>query len=231
MKTCYLPLRCISRCIATSALALTVTLGAGCASIPQEAPDLSVQVGKRIAAIEQSHIRLLEAFFGEKRKQIEAYIAQVWIPTFADNFFSLPVNEKIWNELVSSGNKVDRLEFVTRAGRATLRRINEKRAELIQPLDDLERSMRDRIQAEYQQARAANNAITSFLSSAAAVDANRRRYMDLIDLPQSKLDEFVNEANDRVGTLVGGVEQVKGAVEDVEKYRSGILDLIKRLRN
>ena len=61
---------------------------AGCVSIPSEAPELSIELGKRISAIEESNITLIHRYFDHKREQVDNFIQEEWIPEFAKNFFS-----------------------------------------------------------------------------------------------------------------------------------------------
>jgi uncharacterized protein YceK len=43
-------------------LSVLITLN-GCATIPSEAPELSMELGKRISALEEANINLLYRFF------------------------------------------------------------------------------------------------------------------------------------------------------------------------
>ena len=148
--------------VTTLSVLIAVT---GCVSIPSEAPELSVELGKRIAAIEESNITLLNRFFDQKRKEVDKFIEEEWVPEFANHFFSNKTISDAWETIVSEDDKKQRLLFLVKTGPRLIKKINEKRLELIQPLDALERRIELKIREEYTQARAINNSITSFLLS------------------------------------------------------------------
>ena len=60
----------------------------GCISIPQEAPELSVELGNQISSIEKSHITLLHKYFNDKREKIDNFVLHEWAPLLANNYFS-----------------------------------------------------------------------------------------------------------------------------------------------
>ena len=155
--------------VTTLSVLIAVT---GCVSIPSEAPELSVELGKRIAAIE-------DRFFDQKRKEVDKFIEEEWVPEFANHFFSNKTISDAWETIVSEDDKKQRLLFLVKTGPRLIKKINEKRLELIQPLDALERRIELKIREEYTQARAINNSITSFLLSASKVADNRNRYLQM----------------------------------------------------
>ena len=75
---------------------LVVSLLAGCASIPSEAPELSAQLGTRISSLEAAHVRLLQEFFRDKRLRVDDFVQEVWVPIFAQEFFSDPKVDATW---------------------------------------------------------------------------------------------------------------------------------------
>lgn len=157
-------------------LALTwLVMLAGCASIPPEAAEMSSELGKRISAIEHANLALLNKYFDEKRKDVDAFVEEEWIPVFAQEFFDDPKISAVWDQVVASNDPEDRLKFVVIVGPRLQKKINTKRVELIQPLDDLERSIQRKIRREYDQARAMNNAVTGLLLSASEVVETRNR--------------------------------------------------------
>jgi len=161
---------------------------AGCASIPPEAPELSAELGKRISAIEDSNITLLKRFFDQKRRGVDRFIENEWVPEFANQFFSNDSISRAWDTIVRENDKKQRLLFVVKTGPKLQEKINEKRLELIQPLDQLERRIETKIRDEYTQARAMNSSITSFLLSASKVAENRNRYLEMVGVSDGSID-------------------------------------------
>ena len=96
--------------------------------------------------------------------------------------------------------------------------INQKRLELIQPLDDLERRIEKEIRAEYSQARALNNSITSFLLSASEVAENRNRYLEMAGVTDDKVGNLIDKTDDAVSDLLKGAKDAQGKIDSAVKY-------------
>jgi hypothetical protein len=173
-----------------------------CVSIPREAPELSAELGKRIAAIEASHLNLLHKFMDAKRAKVDEFLVREWVPVFAEEVFSEKIIRDAWTAVVTSGTDHDRLKFITILGPRIQEKINKKRLELIQPLDDLELTIERRLRDEYAQARAMNNTITSFLASAAEVAENRDRFLNMLGLDDRKISNALDETDKAVSELV-----------------------------
>ncbi|WP_295626863.1 hypothetical protein [uncultured Nitrosomonas sp.] len=128
----------------------------------------------------------------------------------------------MWKQVVQSQNVKDRLNFITLAGPKLQVKINQKRVELIQPLDELE--------AEYDQARVINNSLTAFLQSTSKIEENRKRYLDMIGMTNTDIDKFVNQTDQAVSELVVAARSVEDRVQDTERYREKIKSILDKLR-
>ena len=190
----------------------------GCASIPPEAPELSVQLGQRISAIEDANITLLHRYFDEKRKDVDRFIEDEWVPVFADEFFSNTKISNVWDTIVRENNKKDRLLFLIKTGPKLQARINRKRVELVAPLDDLERRIEQKLRDEYAQARAINNSLTSFLLSAAKVAENRERYLAMAGVTDQKIGKIIDATDDAISDLLETTGDVQERITAAEKY-------------
>lgn len=210
-------------------LAVVFVVG-GCARIPSEAPELSEQLGSRISALEAAHERLLAQFFLEKRRKVDEFVQDVWVPAFAQEFFSDQKISAIWNQVVQSQDPKDRLKFITIVGPRLQEKINKKRVELIQPLDELEATIREKLKAEYDQSRAINNTLTAFLVSAAKVEENRKRYLEMVGVTDKEVDKFVDQTDEAVTDLISATSRIEDRAKDADKYREKIGDILKKLR-
>jgi len=209
--------------------ALALVLG-GCATIPPEAPELSAQLGTRLDALQAAHRRLLADFFNEKRHRVDDFIQDTWMPLFAKDFFSEPKIAGMWDQVVASKDSADRTHFLALVGPKLQAKINAKRLELIQPLDQLENEVALKLAAEYDQARSINSTVTAFLQSAAKADANRRRAIAMVGLPDEKVDSLLGEASDAVSLLAQTSETVESAVQLSEDYKTNVQQIITKLR-
>ncbi len=208
------------------AISLAVILAlTGCASIPPEAPELSVELGKRISAIEESNITLLKRFFDQKRKEVDKFIEDEWVPEFANQFFSNQTISNTWDTIVRENDKQQRLLFLVKTGPKLQKRINEKRLELIQPLDDLERRLEAKIREEYTQARALNTSITSFLLSASKVAENRNRYLEMVGVTDDSVGKLIDKTDDAVSDLVGHADGAQDKVIRAKEFLSKVREI------
>ncbi len=209
-------------------IAVTIFV-AGCASVPPEAPQLSAELGKRISAIEDANITLLHRFFDQKRDQVDRFIEQEWVPVFANEFFNNPTISGAWNTIVREDDKKQRLTFLIKSGPRLQKAINAKRLELIQPLDDLERRIEKKVRDDYVQARALNNAVTSFLLSASKVSENRDRYLESAGVSDQQVGKWINQTDDAVANLLSTtqvgkdkVDRGKAFIENIRTIRDSI---------
>ena len=190
----------------------------GCTSIPPEAPQLSQELGKKISSIESANIKLLNKFFDQKRAEVHRFINEEWIPVFANKMFSNPKIERVWNTIVRENNKEDRLKFLIKLGPKLLKEIDNKRVELLTPLNELERTIEKNIRAEYSQARAMNNSISSFLVSVVDVKKNKERYLNMVGITNDKIGKVIDQTDDIVNTLLSKAGDIQDKVKKSEKY-------------
>jgi len=212
-------------------LLIAVLIFCGCASIPPEAPELSAQLGSRIAAMEGAHFRLLDSYFNEKRAKVDEFVQETWIPIFAKEFFEDQEMASMWNEVVASGDSRDRLRFLTMMGPKLLTLFDNKRKELIRPLDLLEQSIQAKIKAEYEGMYAVNNTLTSFLYSASKVEENRKRYLGVAGVTDSAFDKAVKDTDKAVEFLLSAgpkADQVTDQVAGYKRQLDSVLSTINK---
>ena len=201
-----------------------------CAMIPPEAPELSQQLGNRISAVHKAHQTLLRQYFDEKRKKVDEFVEKVYVPEFAKNFFAEPQIQATWDEVVQSNDPTDRLKFVTIVGPKLQAYINKKRLEFIQPLDDLERTVDAQLTADYDNMTAINNTLTSFLYSAAKVDANRKRYLEMLGVKDEKIQEVIDKTDAAVKELTAGAEKAAQIDARAEQFKDKVKDIISKVK-
>jgi hypothetical protein len=186
---------------------LSLFLIAGCATIPKEAPVLSQEIGERVAAMEQAHLRLVHEYFDLKQKKVNRIFEEQWIPAYAESFFSQPQVAAYWNKLVSEGDKTERIQFLTRLGPRMLVEIRNSRIEFMQPLIELERIIESELHNYYLQILSANNTLTSFLMSSAKVAENRQRYLDMMGVQQDEIEEYIDEIDKRTQQVMEAISK------------------------
>lgn len=209
---------------------LFVMLFGSCATIPKQAPILSEELGIKLNSIEKSHLNLLHSFFNQKRELVDQFIIKEWIPTFAEEFFK---NEKVsatWDKIVLSSNKEERLRFIVLLGPNLQKRINEKRLELIKPLDDLEKEIGFKISTEYTIAKGINNSLTSYLYSASKVEENNNRYLEMLNVTQDDITKALNDTENIINQLVNVSESIEDKEPKVRSYKEEINEIKNKIK-
>ena len=147
------------------------------------------------------------------------------MPEFANQFFAEPAIANVWDQVVASGNKQDRLKFILKTSPKLQQKINQKRVELIQPLEVLEQRIETKLTADYAQAKAINNSITGFLLSASKVVENRDRYLEMVGVTSDEITQFIDTMDVIVGDLLKTSQNIEGKVAKGEKYLRKINEL------
>jgi len=138
-----------------------------------------------------------------------------------------PEISNIWDTIVKSKNKKDRLDFIIKLGPKLITKINEKRASFIRPLDELEREVGRKIRAEYSQSKAINNSITSFLLSASEVANNRNRFLNELGISEIDVSSAISKTDDAISSLLNKTETVADKVKAADKY----IEKIRKIKN
>ena len=133
----------------------------------------------------------------------------------------------VWDQIVASGNKQDRLKFILKTSPKLQQQINQKRVELIQPLEVLEQRIETKLTADYTQAKAINNSITGFLLSASKVAENRDRYLEMVGVDSDEMTQLIDTTDIIVSDLLQKSQNIEEKVAKGENY----LRKINELRN
>ncbi|MCO7209169.1 hypothetical protein NH514_00295 [Pseudoalteromonas sp. ACER1] len=197
----------------------------GCVSIPAEAPELSAELGKHLSQLEKANITLLNKFFDLKRQEVNRFIETEWLPTFAEEVFSVPSFQNAWDNILKNGNKADQLKFVIMLGPKLLKEMDKTRAEILKPLNELEATMEKRIRDEYIQAKAINNSLTSFLTSAAEVVESQNRYLAMAGVTEEKITSIVEKTDKIVSDALSNFEKANDYSTDIANYKEKLNEL------
>ena len=203
-------------------LGLLTSVLAGCVSIPSEAPELSQALGQRLKALENANITLLQRYFDLKRREVDRFIDETFVPEFARRIFSRRDVAAEWRSIVESESEAERLQFLVDAGPALQQEINRMRLELVVPLDELERLIRRSIEQEYDEAAAINHTLTSFLWSAAEVAENRDRFLEAAGVTEDRVYGVIDGVDTAVSSLRAGVDDAAEYLSRIEAAKAMI---------
>jgi hypothetical protein len=196
---------------------------AGCVHIPKEAVQLSSEIGTRIAESKVAHIALVRQYMAEKRERIDEFIFNEWVPVFADQVFKKEAIANAWEEIVKSDDKVARLKFITDLGVRLQQRINAKRKELMQPINEMEQLLLARINEHYDEMMAANATLTAFLDSSSKAKERQQRVLKMLRIEDS-LSKFMTAADRVVEKIIEARNAFKDNRESIER----IIDNLRR---
>lgn len=211
------------------AAAVLLLLGS-CATIPPESAELSVELGKSIAALEKSYLSLLGRYFDDKRAVIDRFVLEEYAPAFAEEFFSNPMILGAWNTIVDENNEADRLRFILLVGPRLALHLEEKKREYTKPLDEIEKLVESEIRAQFAEVIAINSAITSFLVSASKVEENRNRYLEMVGVTDELVGHTISEVDTVVGNLVAGARSASEYADKAEAYLAEAKKIVDSLK-
>jgi hypothetical protein len=178
---------------------------AACATVPRAAPELSVELTGRIQATRTAHVALVRLYMDEKRATVDRFVMNEWAPRFASEAFQNPAVAEAWRDVVNSRDDAERTDFIVGLGPRLQRQINEKRLELMQPLDEVERTIVRRIEDNYNEMLAMNATLTGLLEAGAEATETQARLVRRLDAEQ-KLPQYLEQADEIVSLLVGKVD-------------------------
>lgn len=208
---------------------LTINVSA-CVSIPAEAPELSVELGKHLGRLEKANIALLNKFFSFKRQEINRFIETDWLPMFAQEVFAEPNFKNAWNQIINGADKADQLKFVIMLGPKLLKKMDKARSDMLEPLNELETAMEAQIRSEYSQTKAINNSLTSFLTSAAEVVESQNRYLAMAGLKDEAMLSTIQMADSIVSGALSNLEKANNYSLEITKYQQKLDELKNKLK-
>ncbi len=209
-------------------LILTITLLlVGCSNIPKEAPELSIELRKRIKTLEDSHINLLGNYFDMKRDLVNKFFEDEWMPKFANEFFSNSVVEEKWLYIVKTNDKALRMQFILEVAPMLLQQINAQREALLKPLNDLQRELEKKTRNNYDEIYAINNSLTSYLISAHKVDQSRKSFVENLGLKEEIINNTIYRVDEITEKLLKSTEDLP---QQADKYLAEINKLKQELK-
>jgi hypothetical protein len=158
----------------------------------------------------------------EKRDRIDEFIATVWIPAFANTVLNKPAIKDAWDKVARSRDKQERFEFIVGLGPRLQHRINEKRLQLIEPVDQMEQLLAAHLSRHYDQMLAANATLTAYLDSVVSVKERQHRILKFMKV-DGKLAAYMGKADEIVARIVSGKDAF-------EKNREKIQAIVDKVR-
>jgi hypothetical protein len=217
--------------------------------IPAEAPALSEQLGLEIESVRKSHVSAIQQVFALKRDEVNRFYSETWLPVFADAYFKSDAIKEARDWVTSCPSltaaehkeaeaqakrkincRDEMLQFVVRSGPVLQKEMEQQKAAIIAPLDELERALLGTLEAKYAEVKAINTSITAFLFSAAEVTATRDRYLKKAGVTDAKIDEAVTRVDGIVSEFLSAAKKVEERAEPAKTYRDKLNTLLQDLK-
>jgi len=160
-------------------LMTVVMLLNGCAGrVPGEVLDLSNTMGEDLKALHLSYRQLIVTHFNSLRRQTDAFIETRWMPTFIKDFISRGDLVQLVQTPLATQRDADVTEWVT----AALDAVNQKRSQLMAPLEEEEKKLLDMVDSSFSLLAQANTKIYAHLKSLSKLNEPMEGGLNIHDL-------------------------------------------------
>jgi hypothetical protein len=181
----------------------------GCASVPQESAQLSSDLGTMIRDARDSHLALIDEYMKVRRDRVDDFMQNKWIPTFMTNF----AKTANFAQQYDAANGPDEKAKLTQDFQAAAaKKIAQQRATMLNALDDVDKALRSKITAHYDQMQVVNEALTAHLLSAAKVTAARDAILNKLNVPTNELIPL-----QKLDPALQKIEQFEGKAADIQQ--------------
>ena len=214
-------------------LAAILVVLAGCSEVPREAVTLSVTVGSDLEELRRSHLAAATVLFDRSKQDANRFIDDVYTPALIKRFFAEPLigNQDpiaILRAELARDDAGDTLAVMQIIVEEVTSQIEEKRQELLAPIEAQERETLTAINDAYANVMAGHAAVTAHLSSVRRVQEAQDQFLG--DIGLDDLRGRVNQTTDSVSGVVSGLlEDTQGLDRAVDQLDGAIDDVVKAL--
>lgn len=224
----------------------------GCAQVPKESVELSTTIGRDIAVAHEAHAQLATLLFEKMKHDVNRFVDGVYAPYQIRSAMerqqqlseSSDSNERKKSLLLAINaafkpGASKKLQAATLKGMEKLVAkihldVEKMRNDLLEPLQEQEKSVLGSINRSYQQIHYANSIVTGHLSSIVKVHEAQSDLLSEfgveIDL-RKEIGEGVSSVSNRITRLVDSAETVDSKIEDAEQTAKSLKEAITELGN
>lgn len=214
-------------------LAAILVALAGCAEVPKEAVTLSVTVGSDLEELRRSHLAAVTTLFDRTKRDVNRFIDTVYKPALIKRFFEQPLmgNQDpiaILRAELARDDAGDTLAIMEIIVEEVTDQIEEKRQELLAPIEEQERATLTAVNDAYANVLAGHAVVTAHLSSVRQVQEAQDQFLG--DIGLADLRGRINETTDSVSGVVSGLlDNTRRADQAVDTLDGAIDDAVKAL--
>ena len=204
-------------------IALSMLLLTSCVSVPRATVTLSGELSQMIIHSRQSHLQLLDQYTALRKAEVDRFLEEEYVPAFTGRF----VRESgvLYNIQAASTDEAKGAEILEFA-EAALPVIYQKRAVMVQAVDEMDKLIRIRIEAHYQQMLQINQALTAHLGSAADVVQTREELQRQLRVDVDTLIPIdkMNKVMEKMLQAGAKAEDIPGLLEDFKEKLNEVKD-------
>lgn len=189
---------------------LTVSL-LGCATVPKEVVELSYTVGQDLEALHLSYRTLMEVHFDGLRAQPVDFLEKRWIPAFLQDF--MQSGQLI--QIARGSDSMQVQEDVQAWVEVAIETIEEKKRELLDPIDKDEKELLESVDEAFARVIRANATITAHLNSIRKVQEIRDDALRALNLNElrDRIDEGLASASQKAEAALEKFKELEGLTE------------------
>lgn len=189
---------------------LTVSL-LGCATVPKEVVELSYTVGQDLEALHLSYRTLIEMHFDGLRAQPVDFLEKRWIPAFLQDF--MQSGQLI--QIARGSDSMQVQEDVQAWVEVAIETIEEKKRELLDPIDKDEKELLESVDEAFARVIRANATITAHLNSIRKVQEIRDDALRALNLNElrDRIDEGLASASQKAEAALEKFKELEGLTE------------------
>jgi len=191
----------------------------GCyATVPKESVELSYAVGEDIDAVHQSYKVLIHQYFDNLRGQTINFIDTYWTPIYLKKF----IEDGDLVKLAQDSDPTDAFEGVQDWVDVAISKIENKRTELLKPINQDEISVLQSVDDAFSRLVRANAAITAQLNSIRQVQQvqdDALKALKLEDL-RNKINEQLSVASIRAEKAIDTLKKADETLNQIEKKKT-----------
>ena len=230
---------------------LFIILLAGCAQVPKESVDLSATVGRDIAVAHKAHAELAQLLFKKMRQDINRFIDDTYAPYLINatmarqkelaNSSDPDQRRKSLLLAINAAFKPgasERLQSKVLKGMGSMVRkihtdVENKRAELLTPLNEQEEQVIGSINRAYNQMHYANSIVTGHLASVAKVHQAQSEMLAEFGIERNlraEVGQSIASASETITSIVDKAEAIDKKIENAEDTAKSLKETIINLK-
>ena len=203
-------------------LVMAGALLTSCASVPKEVVELSYRMGEDILALQESYVVLIHKHFESLKAQRVEYLESEWTPAFvrawvdSGRLREIAKGDIVWSEdaeefvRATPGRKeAELLASIGFWSQSAIEQIEDKRAELLAPLDSQEVQLQSWVAEAFSRIYRGNATITAHLNSLRKVQEVQDNFLEAMDIKD--LRDKINNA------LISSSEVAQKALDEVRR--------------